>query len=182
MVKQTNSHLTGAHYNNFKTLDIKEPQKLKIKNLYKHLKGTTNTGYLYKRVDSDGNPYIYLKVSEVFIEKLFPLIKEYSTKIEKGSSEIGAHISVIRPSMGDKMSPKVNQYLGKQVSFVPTFIATVEPDHDLQWERVWFLVVKSPELEGIRKACGLTPKLHDNKHDYHITIAVTRRLPKKGIS
>ena len=51
-------------------------------------------------------------------------------------------------------------------------LATVKPDHDIKWERVWLLVVESLELENLRESYGLTPRLHDNQHDFHITVAV----------
>lgn len=136
------------------------------------LNGVPDWGVLMERPDqNERKGIIYLKVSEAILDALFPCIRDKD--VDKGSSEIGAHISVIRPAMGDQLPKGVDRIeeLGKKFSFKLKYFASLVPDHDIQWERVWILGVESPELEALREKYGLSPKLFGNKHDFHITIA-----------
>src|ERR1700722_1285275 len=67
-------------------------------------------GVLMQR-ERDG--FIYLKVSDEFLDKLFTVLTEiYGENLVKGSSLVGAHASVIRPSIGEPVFrdiPELNQ-------------------------------------------------------------------------
>jgi len=76
--------------------------------------------------------------------------------------------------MGEEI-PLILPELGEEFEFTPKYVASVEPDHDAEWERVWFLVIEAKKLENLRKKCDLTPKPFGNKHDFHITIATKLR-------
>ncbi len=145
---------------------------IQIPELESKLKEIPDWGVLMERPDqNERKGIVYLKVSEAILDALFPYINDKN--VDKGSSEIGAHISVIRPAMGDQLPKGVDRVeeLGKKFSFKLKYFASLVPDHDIQWERVWILGVESPELESLRGKYGLSPKLFGNKHDFHITIA-----------
>jgi hypothetical protein len=48
-------------------------------------------------------------------------------------------------------------------------LKTVVPTTWEEMSRVWFLEVRSPELEQLRKSYGLSARPNDNKYDFHVT-------------
>ncbi len=54
-------------------------------------------------------------------------------------------------------------------------VQEVEPEGWDGVSKVWFIRVKSTELQNLRKSYGLSPLPNDNKFDFHITIAKKRK-------
>lgn len=52
-------------------------------------------------------------------------------------------------------------------------LKTVEPSGWPEVSRVWFIEIRSPELEKLRKSYGLRPLL--NGHPFHLTVAVRKK-------
>lgn len=128
-------------------------------------------GKLMQR-EKDG--FIYLKISEEYLDKLFPILEEIvGEKLVKGSSLVGAHVSVIRPAIGEPALWNIPE-LGSIIEFEPISLATVEPDFDVKWERVWLLTIRSKGLENLRTSYGLTPLMFGN-HEFHISIGTKKR-------
>lgn len=118
---------------------------------------------------------IYLKVSEEYLDKLFCIITEmYGENLDKGSSVIGAHVSVIRPSIGEPVFRNIPE-LNQTFDFEPLFLGTVVPNLDPKWERVWILVIRADSLENLRTSYGLSPRVGDSDNEFHITIATKLR-------
>lgn len=166
---------TNNSYNSTKTEETVEHksglQILNIPNLNEVLQDIQLYGTLQYGSDDNEIGLLYLKVADQFFEAFLPLIN--NENIEVGSSDLGAHISVMRYSMGDTIEDMENlPEIGNTYNFKVKYFATVKPDHDMKWDRVWLLTVESSELEDLRESYGLTRKLHDNQHDFHITIAV----------
>jgi hypothetical protein len=87
-----------------------------------------------------------------------------------GSSLVGAHASVIRPSIGEPVFWNIPE-LGSVFEFTPLRLGTVVPDLDPKWERVWLLEIHSEALEELRVAYGLSPRVGNTDNEFHITIA-----------
>lgn len=131
-------------------------------------------GVLRQR-ETDG--FIYLKVSEEYLDKLFEVLKEIygdDVDLKKGSSLVGAHASVIRPAIGEPTFWNIPE-LNKTFEFSPMGLGTVVPDLDPKWERVWILEVSSPALEALRVSYGLSPRVGNTDNEFHITIVTKLR-------
>ncbi len=127
-----------------------------------------------------GNGSTVLKVSEEYIDKIFPYIQEMygSEGLVKGSSVVGAHVSVNRPSIGEERLGEIPE-LNQVFEFKPTRFGTLVPDLDPKWERVWIIEVSAPELEALRVENGLSPKIGNTDNELHITIATKlKEAPK----
>lgn len=122
------------------------------------------------------NGSIYLKVSEEYLDKLFVVVQEIygDDGLVKGSAVIGAHVSVIRPSIGEPFFWNIPE-LGHCFEFTPMGFGTVVPDLDPKWERVWIVEVHSQALEDLRVAYGLGPRLGNTDNNFHITIGTKLR-------
>lgn len=123
-----------------------------------------------------GNNSIILKVSEEYLDKLFPILVEiYGNEgLVKGSATVGAHVSVNRPSIGEPILGNIPE-LNQVFEFTPIRLSTVVPDLDPKWERVWILEISAPELEALRVSNGLSPRLGNTDNEFHITIATKLR-------
>lgn len=110
--------------------------------------------------------YVYLKVDDDYIRKLFPLTEfpgyEMSAHFRRKDSP-GAHISVFY--VEEKQRTGWISEVGQVYTFKPTHLAFV-PDRT---QKYLVLQVDSPQLEELRKKYGLSPYLKG--HSFHITIA-----------
>ena len=121
------------------------------------------------------NGFIYLKVSDEYLDKLFVILSEiYGENLTKGSSLVGAHVSVIRPSIGEPVFKDIPE-LNEPFEFEPLYLGTVVPNLDPKWERVWILVIHSSSLENLRTSYGLSPRVGNSDNEFHITIATKLR-------
>ena len=87
---------------------------------------------------------------------------------------MGAHVSVIRPSIGEPAFWGISE-LNNTFEFSPLRLGTVVPDLDPKWERVWILEIHSPALEDLRLSYGLSPRVGNTDNAFHITIATKLR-------
>lgn len=123
----------------------------------------------------DGDGFIYLKVSEEYLDRLFTVIQEiFGDELVKGSSLVGAHVSVIRPNIGEPVFWNIAE-LDSTFDFIPLRMGTVVPDLDPKWERVWILEIHSQALEDLRVSYGLSPRVGNSDNEFHITIATKLR-------
>ena len=74
-----------------------------------------------------------------------------------------------------KKKNKVRE-IGEDFAFTVDKLYSTEPEGWDEVKQVFFLSVKSPELEALRKKYGLSKLL--NGHDFHITFAVRLRNPR----
>lgn len=94
-----------------------------------------------------------------------------------------AHVSVMTAAEVAKIGgPDKITERGHDVAYTLGPVKTVEP---ATWDgvsRVWYIEVRSPEIEKIRKSYGLPPRIKD--HDFHITFAIRRTniLRNDGVS
>ena len=121
--------------------------------------------------------WILLSVPNALVRGAFDAIHEPGVELPPNKSgKLNAHISVIRPeeleSIGglDRVTER-----GKQFHYTIDGLKTCEPSGWDEMSRVWYLAVKSPELENLRKSYGLSPRPKNNKFEFHITVAVRRK-------
>ena len=116
--------------------------------------------------------YVYVKVADDFIHRLFPLIEiptkrlpDYFSNFE---GNIGAHISVMYK--GEKKENLPVAQLGKRVTFQKMRVCKAS----LNAKNYVVLLVKALELEQLRTQQGLgkKPIYQGLEVDFHITIAV----------
>lgn len=149
--------------------------------LQKHAGTDSKTSYdMAGRLYLSDKGWLLLSVPNALMHGTFATIQEPGVELppppgDKGSPS--AHISVMRPSeieehIGDpdKISERGHAFrytLGPLKSF--------QPDGWEDISRCWVIQIKSPELEKLRKSYGMTNKPHDNKFEYHITVACRRK-------
>ena len=119
--------------------------------------------------DGDGH-WCKLEIPQKIVDGLFAALHEPG--IEKSPGR--AHISVMTSDEVAKVGADKITETGKFFPFRLSGIKHVRPSGWAEMERVYFVVVKSPELKKLRASYGLTPLVHDT-HDFHVTIAVRRR-------
>ena len=113
--------------------------------------------------------YVYLKIPDRYVYKLFPLVKEPGFTLPghiRHHTKVGAHISVMYKGEGAQISP-IHE-LGRRYAFAPRRIRHVRSGA----KEYIILDVQAPQLERIRQGYGLTPKLRN--HEFHITLAEKR--------
>lgn len=93
-----------------------------------------------------------------------------------------AHVSVMRPEEIASIPGGAGAITerGHHVSYTLGPLRTVRPSGWDEYERVWFIEVRSPDLEKLRKSYGLTAKPNKDKFDFHITVAVRKRHVLRG--
>lgn len=122
------------------------------------------------------NGSVYLKVSEEYLDKLFAVLQEiYGTDgLVKGSASIGAHVSVIRTSIGEPFFENFPE-IGDTVEFSIIGVGSVVPDLDPKWERVWLVDLEAPALKALRESYGLSPYVGNTDNGFHISFATKLR-------
>lgn len=111
------------------------------------------------------NGFIYLDVSNAFIEEIIPLL-DIPGEIRPrptASRSIGAHISVFHED--EAVAPRE---LGCAFAFEVKEIRSFTLHTRDGLKKLWVLAVESPELEALRASYGLAPKLKG--YDFHITL------------
>ena len=126
------------------------------------------TGILYKLETG----YVYLKISEAFIDELLPLIELPPTQrlvLDRRMDDVGAHISIVYP---DEIQTAFEvPDLGKSIDFeiqgLSVYTATV---HEKSYS---VLLIKSVALEQLRISVhlGKEPIYHGVRVPFHITLA-----------
>lgn len=118
------------------------------------------------RLEQAPDGYVYLKVPDYYVYRLFPLVKEPGFEIPgalQRHTKIGAHISVIYKNESRSIGPIAQ--IGSFYSFEPKGIRIVRSGH----KKYLILEVKSAALEKLRVSYNLSPLLL--QHEFHITLA-----------
>ncbi len=140
---------------------------------YAQLKDVKLKGILRKTKDN----YVYLDISNNVINGLVSLIDYRGVEKPpydlKSFNSVGAHISVIGTDEYEDNDLEGVKEIGQEFSFTFKDIKSTNPDGWDEMKKVYFVQVKSPELEKLRKKYGL-PKLIDG-HEFHITIGVEKK-------
>jgi hypothetical protein len=91
--------------------------------------------------------------------------------------KLNAHITVMRPDDIAKIggADKITER-GHVFTYSLGATKSVKPNN---WDgvgRVWYVTVKSPELEALRRSYGLSSLPNDGKHDLHVTTAIRKKM------
>lgn len=119
--------------------------------------------------------WLLLSVPNAMARGMFDALDENGIELPTKDGVFNAHVSVMTKeevdSIGgpDKITERGHTYL-----YQIGAIKTVRPAGWKEMSRVWFVDVKSPDLEALRKSYGLTPLPHGD-HPFHVTIAVRRK-------
>lgn len=91
------------------------------------------------------------------------------------NDQYNAHISVFTDDELEQLGgPNKIKELGEQFKYTLGPLQKVTPEGQSdELEKVWFVQVKSPELEELRKSYGLSALPHST-HEFHITVAVRK--------
>lgn len=120
--------------------------------------------------------WVMLRVPNALVRGAFDALDEQGAQLALHNGKLNAHISVIRPdeveSLGgvDKISER-----GHHFHYTLGPVKEVEPAGWPEMSKVWFIEVKSPELENLRKSYGLSNLPKDGEHQFHITVAVRKK-------
>lgn len=159
--------LAGTHPIPFNFKQLDNPKLLNYARVHLENKGVLKLGELM--------PYCYLKISDDFIYRLFPLLENRDLIIPdyfNNEGSVGAHISVIYPEeMPQEMPQKIliNE-LGNTFHFSVNGLYCVE----IFDKKIIALIVECPDLQQLRLKYGFPIKLnyHGLKVPFHITIAI----------
>lgn len=137
--------------------------------------GRLKTVPLYGKLKQANDGYVYVDVSNNFINGIFPLIRDPDAEkppyFEAKYQKVGAHISVIKSEEAEMLEDI--EEIGEEFAFKLGPLKSTEPEGWDDMDRVWFIQLEAPELEQLRKKYGLSKKL--NGHEFHITVAVKRK-------
>ena len=122
--------------------------------------------------------WLMLTVPNALVRGTFAAINESGIEfpVNPTTGLLDAHISVMTPDEitqiggDDKITERGHEFgytLGPTKEFNPTGWAEVN--------KCWAIQVKSPELERFRKSYGLSPIPNDNKHQFHVTVAIRKQ-------
>ena len=115
--------------------------------------------------------FVYVDVPDEIVHGFSAAIDNPDTKKPpywtKSFNKVGAHISVI--SKDDAKDLDINE-IGTEIEYTLDNMRHLNPAGWDEMSRVYFISVKSPQLESIRKKYGLPAK--DHGHEFHITVAV----------
>jgi hypothetical protein len=145
--------------------------------LVKHAGDAATTHALSGELYASGSGWLLLDVPNALVRGAFDALNEHGAELPKNSKgSLNAHISVMRPeeiaTFGgiDKITER-----GKHFHYTLGPVQEAKPTGWDEMSKVWFIQVKSTELQTLRKSYGLSPLPNEGKFDFHITIAVRRK-------
>lgn len=116
----------------------------------------------------DGH-WLKLEIPKALMHGLYATLQEPGISMPDGD----AHITVMKSDEVSKIGVNKISETGKYFPFRLESVKHVRPSGWSGVSRVWFVVVKSPELKKLRTSYGLTP-LVNGDHEFHITIAIRK--------
>lgn len=127
------------------------------------------------------NGWLMLQVPNSLGRGAFDALHEPGAELPVSDSygAYNAHVSVVRPEEFEEagLDPEKVTERGHDVSYTTGEVRTVVPDGWDGVSRVWFIIIRSPELEAIRKSYGLPalPQKNGESFQFHCTFAIRRR-------
>jgi hypothetical protein len=123
--------------------------------------------------------WLLLSVPNALVRGVFDSLSEPGIELPpSGPNEdrLNAHISVMRASEIESIGgiDKISER-GHAFHYTLGPLRTCVPDGWDEMSKVWFLEVRSPELERLRKSYGLSALPNGGKYAFHISVAVRRK-------
>lgn len=146
--------------------------------LYKAAGDAVTTHALSGELYLSKSDWILLSVPNSLVRGAFDALDEHGVELPlQSDGTLNAHISVMRPEELDQIGgPDKISERGHHFRYTLGPVKEAKPD---SWEgisKVWFIEIKSKDLQNLRKSYGLSPLPNNNKFQFHITIG---RLRKK---
>lgn len=131
---------------------------------------------MLQKPDGPGR-YVTLSVPESLVKSIYKCIKEDDPDIEDGPDD--AHISVITTDELEEIGgvDKIDDKDFKTYRYELMSIESCDPEGWDEMDKVWFVQVKSRELEQLRTKYDLTT-LPNEDHEFHITVGVRKKKAK----
>jgi hypothetical protein len=120
--------------------------------------------------------WLMLQVPNALVRGAFDAISEPGVELPTGphNEEMNAHISVMRPEeLKEVGGPSKITERGHEFRYTLGPLRVVDaPSAGLS--KVWYIEVKSPELEKLRKSYGLSATPKQGRYQFHITVGQRR--------
>ncbi len=134
------------------------------------------TGRLY----ASASGWLLLSVPNNVVRGLFDALQEPGVELPPGSKggPFNAHVSVMRKEeVLEAGGPDKITERGHFFSYQLGPVKTVVPMGWDEMSRVWFVEIRSPDLQNLRKSYGLPalPQKNGEELPFHLTIAVRRK-------
>jgi len=125
--------------------------------------------------------WVLLEVPNAIVHGVFNSLMIPGAELPLNSEgKLRAHISVLREEEVTAIGgpAKINEF-GKTFKYQLGPLFEVNPYGWDDYDRVWFLSVKSPQLSAFRKSYGLSPQPMRGRKEMRFHITVARR--KRGV-
>lgn len=120
------------------------------------------------------NGWLLLSVPNAIGHGAFDALNEPG--ITMPSDPYNAHITVMSPDdIASIGGPNKISERGHEFDYNLGPVRSLTPDGQRDLARVWFIEVRSPALETLRKSYGLSATPRDGDYVFHITFAVRRK-------
>ena len=120
--------------------------------------------------------FFYIDLPESFASGLYSMMAEDAEKPPydlKSFNNVGTHISVIGIDEYKDNALKEITEVGKGFSYTLGDVKSLNPEGWDEMKKVWFLQIKSKEIEDLRESYGLNRKI--DGHEFHITFSVEKK-------
>lgn len=122
--------------------------------------------------------WLLMHIPNALVHGAYDALHEPGVELPPGhNGDFNAHVSVMNPDEIAQIAGGADAITerGHEVSYTLGAVRVVEPSGWSEMSKCWFIDVRSPELEKIRKSYGLSAKPNEDKFNFHITIAVRRK-------
>lgn len=121
--------------------------------------------------------WLLLDVPNALVRGAYDALNEPGAELPLQShGTLNAHVSIMRPEEIEQLGgPDKITERGHMFHYTLGPVQEVVPSGWDGISKVWFIQVKSKELQDLRKSYGLTPRPNGNKFDFHITIGRRRK-------
>lgn len=117
-----------------------------------------------------GSGWLMLSVPNSVVRGLYDALNEPGAELWLHEGKLSAHISVMDSDEVAEIGAENISERGHEFSYTLGRLKKVNPDMP-GYNAVWFVEVKSPELEKLRKSYGLSKRPKNNEYEFHITVA-----------
>lgn len=144
--------------------------------LFKQAGEAVNAPILSGRLVASSSGWLLLEVPNSLVRGVFDALDAPGAELPtKHTGALNAHISVARPEEIKQLGgiEKITER-GLRFKYQLGPLQEVTPAGWKGVSKCWFIRVKSPELEKLRKSYGLSAKPNNDKFDFHITAGIRK--------